>query len=495
MYRNREDVSALNYIFFYPDEMRAKSLSCYGNPYVKTPSYDRLAREGVVFEQNYTQHPVCLASRCALMTGWYPHVAGFRTLRHFMQPHHPNFLRYIHDAGYQVHLYGKNHVFSDEVYQELIDFSSDIDPHVGRSGKGASVIRLECKDYTMLDDPFPDDMLEEIPDTVHVNSAVQAIRSHKQGDKPLFIFLPTLYPHAPYRITEHYHNMYNPDDLPPVLPWDLENKPELYALVRKYRELEDTEEAVFRKIHAVYLGMCSYCDMLLGRILDALDETGLAGETTVIASSDHGDWAGDYGCVEKWPNAMDDDLTRVPLIIRAPGCKAGHRVQELTETFDVMPTICDLSDIAVKHDHFAHSLKEQLYGAPGDPDRIVYCEGGYDTREPHCFEGTPNFAMFLKEKTIYYPKMMQQQKDPDSVCRVVMARDKRYKLNIRTNGQNELYDMEKDPDELVNLYYNPAYAGLVGELQLRTLTWMVHTSDVVPWENHRDVYTQFTMKP
>lgn len=107
------------------------------------------------------------------------------------------------------------------------------------------------------------------------------------------------------------------------LPPDLQGKPELQNLIRKYRELGDTDEMVFKKIHAVYLGMVSYTDMLLGRVLDALDRTGLAANTTVIASSDHGDWAGDWGLVEKWPNAFDDDLTRVPLIIRRPGCPGG----------------------------------------------------------------------------------------------------------------------------------------------------------------------------
>src|SRR5690554_4511077 len=126
----------MHYILFYPDEMRAKSLSCYGNPYVKTPNYDRLANEGVVFENNYTQHPVCVASRCALMTGWYPHVAGFRTLLNYLQPHHPNFLRYIKQAGYQVHLYGKNHVFSEEVFYECVDHY--LEAQFGHGGKKLS---------------------------------------------------------------------------------------------------------------------------------------------------------------------------------------------------------------------------------------------------------------------------------------------------------------------------------------------------------------------
>ena len=110
--------------------------------------------------------------------------------------------------------------------------------------------------------------------------------------------------------------------MPDVLPPDLAKKPQFQALIRHYRELGDADPAVYKKVYAVYLAMCSYSDMLLGRVLDALEETGLAADTTVIASSDHGDWAGDWGLIEKWPSGMDDDLTRVPLIIRRPGCPA-----------------------------------------------------------------------------------------------------------------------------------------------------------------------------
>ena len=496
----------MNYVFFFPDEYRASSMGCYGNTYVKTPNFDRLAAEGTLFENNYSAHPVCVASRCSLMTGWYPHVAGFRTLKHYLQPWHPNFLQYIHDAGFEVHVYGKNHMFSEEVYFDCIDkylyvdFGHGNGKHYkgnvpgakeqdgdmnggGRNKASLGGIAGEVKDYTMLLDPIPGDELEHLNDTKCVEAAVRAIREWKPGDKPFFIFLPTFFPHAPYSITQHFMDMYQAEDLP-ILPPDLEGKPELQKLIRQYRELGDTDEMVYRKIHAAYLAMCSYTDMLLGRVLEALKESGLEDNTTVIASSDHGDWAGDWGLIEKWPNAMDDDLTKVPLIIRRPGQPAGHRVEELTQTFDIFPTICEWEGIEIKHDQFGISLAKQVAGANGDPERVVFCEGGYDTREPHCFEGTGGFAAFMKPHTIYYPKMIQQQKSPESVCRVVMLRNSRYKLNVRTNGDNELYDMKSDPTELHNLYNEDSYQGLVNELQKEMLTWMIHTSDTVPREGH-----------
>lgn len=494
----------MHYVFFFPDEMRASALGAYGNPAALTPNFDRLAAEGTLFENNYTQHPVCVPSRCNLMTGWYPHVSGFRTLRHVMHPYHPNFLRYIHDAGFETHVYGKNHMFDEETYfgcvdkYLYVDFGhGDVKVHQGNVPMAERIIKKEdpdraksaaalfgVKDYTMLLDPMDDSELEEINDTCCVEAAIEAIRGWKEGDKPLFIFLPTFYPHAPYTITKQFVDLYDPEKLPDVLPPDLEKKPRLQALIRHYRELGDTDPIVYKKVYAVYLAMCSYSDMLLGRVLDALDETGLAADTTVIASSDHGDWAGDWGLIEKWPSGMDDDLTKVPLIIRRPGGASGHRVKELTQTFDIFPTICDWENIEIRHDQFGLSLARQVDGEAGDPDRVVFCEGGYDEREPHCFEGTPKFRYFMVPGSIYYPKMIQQQEAPKSVCRTVMMRTPKYKLNIRTDGDNELYDMENDPRELNNIYSEPSMASTVQALKDQMLVWLIGTSDTVPREGH-----------
>lgn len=475
----------MNYVFFFPDELRAKSLSCYGNPYIKTPNFDRLAEEGTLFEQNYTTHPVCVASRCSLFTGWFPHVSGFRTLRYYLQPHHPNFMQTMKDAGFETFLFGKNHVFSKEVFKKCVDHFvfEDFADSIKSKSKGKKLhtsVGISVKDYTMLLDPLPDDMLEELDDTLSVQAAIDVIRNRKKSDPPFFIYIPTLMPHPPYKMVKRYYNAIADDSLPPVLPSVSENVPGYRRLIREYRQLGETDEHIFRKIHAVYLGMCLYSDMLLGRILDALEETGLWQDTTVVCSSDHGDWAGDYGLVEKWPNAFDDDITRVPLIIRTPGGAKGHRVKELTQTFDIFPTILDLEQIEIEHTQFGVSLKKQLFGDPGDETRTVYCEGGYDTHEPHCFEGTKDFAHFMVKDNVYYPKMIQQQERPESVCRGTMMRNARYKLNIRTNGENELYDMLSDPDELNNLYYAPDMQTIVNEMQNEMLQWYIHTSDVVP---------------
>ena len=93
--KENQGCESMNYVLFFPDEMRASNLGCYGNSLAKTPNYDRLAAEGTLFENHYVQNPVCVGSRCSLLTGWYPHVNGHRSLLYFLSPNEPNFLRYL----------------------------------------------------------------------------------------------------------------------------------------------------------------------------------------------------------------------------------------------------------------------------------------------------------------------------------------------------------------------------------------------------------------
>ncbi len=105
-----------NYVFFMPDEMRAESLACYGHPLAKTPNFDRLAKEGVRWDQCHVQNPVCAPSRCSLMTGWPVHVRGHRSLYYQLHPDEPNLLRYLKESGYDVYFFGKNDLLSPESF-------------------------------------------------------------------------------------------------------------------------------------------------------------------------------------------------------------------------------------------------------------------------------------------------------------------------------------------------------------------------------------------
>lgn len=469
----------MNFLIFMPDEWRAESAACYGHPLVQTPHLDRLAAEGTRFAECYVQHPVCSPSRCSMFTGWYPHTSGHRTLWHLLRPHEPNLFKYLTAAGYDVRWYGKNDLLSQGA------FAGSVTEALRPKGSGRRGARLathpEDPRYdSFLAHPFADGAMET-DDAACVEMGTRFLREpHK---KPFVLYLPLVLPHPPYSAPQPWHHMYAPEEVPPLRPAVFKGKPMFQRLIYQTRRLDRLSEDDFRSIAAIYLGQITYIDFLLGEVLKALEEAGLAEDTCVIVTSDHGDWAGEFGLVEKWSSALDDMIVRVPLVIRMPGGKAGHIVNTPVELFDVMATMLELADVKAAHTHFARSLAPQLGGAPGDLERAAFAEGGYDLHEPHSFEGR-QVGTYAKRgpENIYYQKGRLQQTHPESVCRAVMIRTATHKLIYRTADTCELYDMKADPRELVNLYNRPEAAEVQRELERRLLDFFLHTSDVTPWD-------------
>jgi choline-sulfatase len=479
-------------VFFIPDEMRAESVGAFSPhalPPSLTPNITRLASEGTRFDQCHVQHTVCTPSRCSFTTGWYPHVRGHRTLWHMLNPEEPNLLKYLKQAGYEVHWGGKNDLLSPPAFAESVD-----DYRLGArstrarraDGHGESPYPFDDPRYfTFLYEPV-EGGIETLGDFRNVDGAIEFLRSRKPGEgKPFVLYLPLSFPHCPYHAPEPFHSMVSPGDVPPLRPAGLPGKPDYHHLIRQTRRLDQLDEGFFRQLQAVYLGMIATSDAMLGMLLDALDQTGHAANTAFFLFSDHGDWAGDYGLVEKWPSGLDDCLTRVPLVVRAPGMARGHVVEEPVEAFDVMATALELAGIVPQHTHFARSLVPQLGGAAGDPDRAVFSEGGYDPHEPHAFEGRAQSGdLFRTPEHRYYPKGRLQQDVPESVCRVTSIRTMTHRLVRRPLGTSELYDLTRDPRELDNVYDRSEYASVQRDLERRMLDWSIHTADVVPYSEH-----------
>ncbi len=471
----------MNFIIFQPDELRAESVGCYGHPLAPTPNIDALAAQGTRFDQCHVQHSVCTPSRCSMMTGLYPHVRGHRTLWHLLRPHEPNLLKYLKQAGYTVLMYGKNDLLSTASFADSV---TEARSH-GKGKFGQNPYAFDDpRYYSFLFDPYTD-VLEDHGDYANVHAAINFLKTKPQ--EPFCIFLPLTFPHCPYSAPQPWHDLIDPADLPPLRPPDLADRPDFHALIRRYRRLDQLsameQEKLLRKIQAVYLGMTGFIDHLLGQLLNALEDSGLADNTTVTFTSDHGDYAGDYGLVEKWPSAGEEVITRVPLIVRTPGGKAGHVVNEPVELFDLMATTLEQAGLPAQHTHFARSYSQQLAGAAGDPKRVAFTEGGYARHEAHCFEGRPDRDLFARTaNNIYYPKGQQQQDYPDSVGRMIAMRTGTHRLVYRPTGQCELYDLASDPQALYNLYGSAAVADIQRKLEAQLLTWLVQSSDVTPFD-------------
>jgi arylsulfatase A-like enzyme len=469
-----------NLIYLMPDELRADALSCYGNPVCRTPNLDRLAAEGTRFSNCHVQYPVCGASRCSLLTGWPASVRGHRSLYYFLRPYEPNLFRYLRENGYDVFWYGKNDALASESFAGSVTewnfYPWEIGAPAGAGG-GAGM---------KVPHPFGDPLyysflFKEGGDRRHTSdyrniSAAIRILERKETDRPFCIFLPLTSPHPPYAGPQGFHDLYDPNRLPPLRPIGLPKKPDFHQGIREAYRIDSLPESTFRKIRAVYLGMVSYTDWLAGELLEALERTNHADDTAFFVFSDHGDYAGDYGLVEKWPSGLEDPLTHIPLIARVPGGVKGHVSEEMVELFDVMATSLELAGIEARHTHFARSLMPHLQGRAGDPNRAVFAEGGYNIYEPQCFEP------FRDPHEIYYPKTHLEQAHPQMVSRAAMVRTREHKLILRPDGQSELYAYRSDPNELQNLYDDASAAPVQHELEKRLATWYLTTTGIAPFD-------------
>jgi arylsulfatase A-like enzyme len=456
-----------NIILFVPDELRADALGCYGNPSVRTPNFDHLARSGTRFENCHVQFPVCGASRCSMVTGWPTSVRGHRSLYDFLKPEEPNMLRYLKQAGYDVFLFGKNDVLAPQTLAASVtEWRSPDEP-----AAQFAAIGTPQHPTTMLLPPGGDRY--RTGDYAALKLAIKVLE-RRETERPFCIFLALFEPHPPYTICADFYDLYRAADLPPPVPPGLARRPSFHAALREYAGLEAVSAAQFRALRAVYYGQVSYSDWLLGELLEALDRTGHASDTALLVCSDHGDYTGDYGLVEKWPSGLEDCLTHVPLIARIPGGAPGHVAVELTELFDVMPTCLELAGTRATHTHFARSLLPQLHGAAGQAARAAFTEGGYNTYEPQAFEPII--------EGLYGPKTRLQNERPETVSRCAAVRTARHKLIVRPNGQSELYDVGADPALANNLWDERSVREVQQDLQARLLNWYIDTSGVPPQE-------------
>jgi arylsulfatase A-like enzyme len=165
-------------------------------------------------------------------------------------------------------------------------------------------------------------------------------------------------------------------------------------------------------------------------------------------------------------------LTRVPLIVRTPAGAAGHVSQEIVELFDLMPTCLELAGTRATHTHFARSLLPQLHGAPGDPERAAFTEGGYNTYESQAFEPII--------EGLYGPKTHLQNERPDTITRCAAVHTPRFKYIERPNDQSELYDCRDDPRQEHNLYDGSSMRAVQAQLQTRLANWYINTTGVPP---------------
>ena len=490
-------------IIFNPDQWRADVMGHLGNPAAHTPNLDSfVATDAVSFANAFCQNPVCTPSRCSFMTGWYPHVRGHRTMHHMLHLNHgePNLLQILKKAGYFVWWGGKN---------DLTPGQESLEPHCDIR------FRPTAADYqrwglTKREDTHGGDLawrgqpegdnyysfmkgkLEKGEEPLYCDDdwavilgAIDFLNDY-DGDQPLCLFLALGYPHPPYCVEEPWFSIIDRQQLPPRIPApaDWRGKPSLLAGIYHGQGLQGWDEARWDELRATYYGMCARLDHQFGRLLTALKQTGRYDQAAVFLFSDHGDFTGDYGLVEKTQNTMEDVLTKVPFIVKLPaGTPSRPRISHaLIELIDFTATVYDLLGIDPGYDSFGRSLLPLIAGRTDSHRDAVFCEGGRRRGERQASEidswPTPKPDQFTG---LYAPRLKLQVRDDKPYhTKAAMCRTATHKLVRRQDESDELYDLTADPHEQDNRINDPDYQLIRSQLQERLLHWYMETCDIVP---------------
>lgn len=466
-----------NILVFMPDQLRADAVGAFGSPVARTPHIDALAARGVRFDEAWTQHPVCGPSRVSFMTGWYPHVAGHRTLDHLLTSAEPNLLRSLRHAGYRVCMPGhRGDVFAPGVTEESTDFCGFlVQPDLSKvlaplpddlrdTPLGKAFYRGSMGDETVVD--F---------DEATTLTAVEWI-DQEGADGPWAMWVPLIFPHVPFTVDEPWFSLHDRSAMPdPIDPAAGRGKPAFMAAYRDAYGWDGLSGDDLREIAATYHGMVSRVDDQLGRILAAVDRAGATDDTIVVFLTDHGEYLGDWGLVEKWPSGMDPSLLRNPLIIAGPGIARGAACEALVEIVDVAATLLDISGVQPAYTHFGRSLRGLCADPAGEFRTHAFSEGGFSPADVDLFEQAGGD---------YATKGRLQHERPELVGKAISVRTRTNTYVYRQCERDELYDRVADPAETTNLIDDPAHAAVAAELRQVILDWLVATSDVIPWEKH-----------
>ena len=488
-----------NILIFNPDQWRGDVLGHVGNPAAITPNLDKLVEtEAVSFSRSFCQNPVCTPSRCCFMTGWYSHVRGHRTMYHMLHADRDETfcLRRLRESGYFVWWGGKNDLVPAQLgfddYCDVKFHASDEDyKRWRRSPKPGLHSQLDWRGGPDSDNyySFYAGRLDAAGDEVYcdrdwanVLGAIDFIRDY-DGDKPLCIYLPLGNPHPPYGVEDPYFSAIDRGKIPrrAQAPADWTGKPSLLKGIAQRQKLQGWTEQRWSELRAAYYGMCMRLDHQFGLLMEALKEAGAYDDTAVFFFSDHGDFTGDYGLVEKAQNTFEDCLVRVPLIVKPPkAVPVAPRVSDaIVELVDFPATVYELTGIDPGYDHFGRSLLPVLAGDKDAHRDAAFCEGG------RLFGETQ--AMELESKSsqnptgLYWPRIGLQNSDEQPWhTKAAMCRTKTHKYVRRHYETDELYDLAADPLEEHNVIDDPAHSHVLTELRDRMLSWYMETCDVVP---------------
>ena len=357
---SQEQTKKQNILFISIDDFRPK-ISSYGETKMITPNIDKLASEGLQFNNAYTNIAVCGASRASLMTGIRPSLNRFNDFSTRAQDDTPQAIslnQLFMDNGYETISYGKIYHHSDDFQQHWSEkdkgqIQSDFqDPksieRVNNAEKGEYGNKNLTYEYPDVDDyAYNDGKITQ--------NAIYKLKVLKEDDQPFFMAIGYVSPHLPFIQPKKYWDMYDhdsiqladnsyqPENSPFIAIEAQHNSAELrknYLDIPAQGKLDD--DLARNLIHGYYASV-SYMDALIGELIKELDDLGLRDNTTIILWSDHGYFLGEHGFWCK--HSTFHEAVKIPFIMSSPGYAKNQITDSFTELVDVYPTLCELANI------------------------------------------------------------------------------------------------------------------------------------------------------
>jgi choline-sulfatase len=434
MYEKSKSLSVQpNILVIMSDQHSPHLVGCYGNGLVRTPNLDRLAAEGMRFDNAYCPSPLCVPSRMSFMSGRTPSRNRVWCNAGSLSSAIPCWTHYLGNAGYETALIGRMHFVGQDqrhgfIKRPIGEISLPINSW-GIREKGNSQQRSAplvagkgVNPYQWYDDRVVEGLQTYLDE-----------QGEKKTGQPFAAVAGFLLPHNPYIAPEElFDYYYERIDVPLDI---LENEP---PMITHHKEVHGFSKPLhpdqIRRARAAYFALCEYFDSIVGKIMDCLEKSGLAENTIVVYVSDHGDMAGEKGCWTK--SCFYEGSVGVPMIIKVPGVtKSGSVSDAVVNLYDLPPTLCELAGAEPMRHVDGHSMVPLLRGDSSGWNNETFSE-------------------------------ISNNLDNAAIC---MLRSDDWKLWIHSerNIPPALFNLKDDPDENIDLAQDPRYTEKVDELSAK----------------------------
>jgi arylsulfatase len=463
-----------NILMVLADQHNPGWLGCAGHPQARTPRIDAFAATSVRFSRAYAQNPICTPSRISFLSGQYCHNHGYYGLSGPSAAAPSNLFRHCRAQGYRTAGFGKLHLPTSPrnwIADDVDEFGDSYDAADGTFAGSAYLRELDELGLRHLEDSFHNESGTYGPEAIHLDampsklpyehtqevwSARRAMRfMQESGGSPFCVKVSFQRPHHPLLPQKRFWDLYPENiDLPDALGREPAHRaPHFREMWRNHQSHpweyakpgEDVAEG-FRRAWRGTMACVSQVDDVFGMLLDFLDENGLADNTVVLYSSDHGAYHGIHGLREKAPGICSEEVCRIPLLWRAPGITRPGTVQDaLVESVDVAPTLLSLCGLPPLEAADGLDIAPLLGGDSRPVRKLAVTENAWSKS-----------VRWDQWRMVHYPDGM-----------------------FDAQNVGELYNIENDPGETRNLYADPQHQNVVGEGRRLLLDWLIQTTRVV----------------